>query len=148
MSNVRSELIAAVMSTADAFLRESQRLFRPHGLTAAQYNVLNVLAGSDEGMSQRELGEVLVVDRSNVTGLLDRMEKSGWVKRSDDPRDRRVYRVSLTAAGRQLWRRVNPLYVESVARVTEGFSEARLKSGLSLLSAMEKAAKSAVREEA
>jgi DNA-binding MarR family transcriptional regulator len=147
MSNVRSELIAAVMSTADAFLRESQRLFRPHGLTAAQYNVLNVLAGSDEGMSQRELGEVLVVDRSNVTGLLDRMEKAGWVKRSDDPRDRRVYRVSLTAAGRQLWRRVNPLYVESVARVTEGVSEARLKSGLALLNAMEKAAKSAVREE-
>ncbi len=148
MSNVRSELIAAVMSTADAFLRESQRLFRPHGLTAAQYNVLNVLAGNDEGMSQRELGEVLVVDRSNVTGLLDRMEKAGWVKRSDDPQDRRVYRVSLTPSGRKLWRRVNPLYVESVARVTQGVSEARLEAGLALLNALEKAAQSAVREEA
>jgi MarR family 2-MHQ and catechol resistance regulon transcriptional repressor len=78
MPPVGSDLIAAVMATADAFLRESQRLFRPYGLTGAQYNVLNVLEGAAQGMSQRELSEVLVVDRSNVTGLLDRMEKAGW----------------------------------------------------------------------
>jgi DNA-binding MarR family transcriptional regulator len=143
MANIRSELITAVMSTADAFLRESQRLFRPHGLTAAQYNVLNVLAGCAEGMSQRELGQVLVVDRSNVTGLLDRMEKAGWVKRSDDPEDRRVYRVSLTPAGRKLWSRVHPLYLESVTRVTSEISEARVKAGLQLLNALEQAAQSA-----
>ena len=79
------ELTAAVMATADVFLRESQRLFRPHGLTAAQYNVLNILAATPDGISQRELGDRLVVDRSNVTGLLDRLEKIGWVRRTDDP---------------------------------------------------------------
>src|SRR5688500_15343860 len=90
------ELTTAVMATANVFLRESQRLFRPHGLTAAQYNVLNVLAPRVDGMSQRELSDLLVVDRSNVTGLLDRMEKARWVQRSDDLKDRRVYRVTLT----------------------------------------------------
>src|SRR6187549_2565972 len=94
------ELTAAVMATADTFLRESQRLFRPHGLTASQYNVLSVLAAHPEGTSQRELSDVLVVDRSNVTGLIDRMEKAGWVRRADDPEDRRVYRIMLTPAGR------------------------------------------------
>jgi len=93
------DLVAAVMATADCFLRESQRLFRPLGLTGAQYNVLNILAASPDGISQRELGDRLVVDRSNVTGLLDRLEKSGWVRRTDDPEDRRVYRVVLTPAG-------------------------------------------------
>ena len=43
-TNPGFELIAAVMAASDALLRESQRLFRPHGLTAAQYNVLNLLA--------------------------------------------------------------------------------------------------------
>ena len=77
------ELTRAVLTTTDVFLREGQRLFRPHGITAAQYNVLSALAAAGDGMSQRELGDLLVVDRSNVTGLVDRMEKAGWVRRSD-----------------------------------------------------------------
>jgi DNA-binding MarR family transcriptional regulator len=133
-----SDLIAAVMATADAFLRESQRQFRPYGLTGAQYNVLNVLEGAAQGMSQRELSEVLVVDRSNVTGLLDRMEKAGWVKRADDPADRRVYRVSLTPAGRKLWAKVHPRYVERVAEVTRGLSLAQMKAGREILQKLER----------
>jgi MarR family 2-MHQ and catechol resistance regulon transcriptional repressor len=118
MSAAGPAFINAVLAAADALLRESQRLFRPHGLTAAQYNVLNVIAARADGLSQQELSEVLVVDRSNVTGLIDRMEKSGWVKRADDPDDRRAYRVTLTAAGRRLFQKVQPLYLESVWRVT------------------------------
>lgn len=131
------ELTAAVMATADVFMRESQRLFRPHGLTAAQYNVLNILAATPDGISQRELGDRLVVDRSNVTGLLDRLEKSGWVRRTDDPADRRVYRVVLTPAGRALWGKITPLYREVVAQITHGLSAKRQQDGLDLLKTLE-----------
>ena len=131
------ELTAAVMATADVFLRESQRLFRPNGLTAAQYNVLNILAATPDGISQRELGDRLVVDRSNVTGLLDRLEKIGWVRRTDDPADRRVYRVVLTPAGRALWGKIAPLYREVVAQITHGLSAKRLQDGLDLLKTLE-----------
>jgi DNA-binding MarR family transcriptional regulator len=134
------ELITAVVAASDALLRESQKFFRPHGLTAAQYNVLNLLSGSPPGLSQRELGDALVVDRSNVTGLLDRMEKAGWVKRSNDPVDRRVYRVSLTPAGRKLWTRLHPLYLEVVAQVTRNFSAAEMRAGAATLWALEAAA--------
>ena len=121
------------MATADAFLRESHRLFRPHGLTGAQYNVLNILAAKPEGISQRELGDVLVVDRSNVTGLLDRMGQAGWIQRSDDPTDRRAYRVVLTPAGRRLWAKVRPLYLEVVAQITRGLSAAQIQASLETL---------------
>ena len=131
------DLVAAVMATADCFLRESQRLFRPLGLTGAQYNVLNILAASPDGISQRELGDRLVVDRSNVTGLLDRLEKSGWVRRTDDPADRRVYRVVLTPAGRALWGKVTPLYLEVVSQITRGVSATRIQDGLDLLKTLE-----------
>jgi len=47
------QLIAAAMDTADVFLRESQRLFRPYGFTAEQNNVLNILAQTPVGISQR-----------------------------------------------------------------------------------------------
>jgi DNA-binding MarR family transcriptional regulator len=127
------ELTTAVMATADVFLRESQRLFRPYGLTAAQYNVLNVLGPRDDGMSQRELGDVLVVDRSNVTGLLDRMEKAGWVRRADDPADRRVYRITLTPSGRRLWRKIEPRYLAAIAQVTAGISAQEMAACTELL---------------
>lgn len=133
-------LVLAVLSTADAFLRESQRLFRPLGITGAQFNVLNILADAPDGMSQRELGDKLLVDRSNVTGLLDRLEKSGWVRRADHPADRRVYLVNLTAAGRAVWAKANPLYLEVVAQVTGGLSGRQVEECLATLGHLETAA--------
>ena len=127
------KLTRAVLTTADVFLREGQRLFRPHGITAAQYNVLSALAEEWEGLSQRELGDVLVVDRSNVTGLVDRMEKAGWVRRADDPADRRVYRVKLTPAGRTLWEKISPAYEAVVMQVVAGISVAQAETTLATL---------------
>lgn len=133
------DLITATMAAADALLREGQRLFRPHGLTSAQYNLLNVVAESPEGLSQRELSDQLVVDRSNVTGLLDRMEAAGWVRRADHPADRRVYRVLLTPAGRRLWEMVTPIYVAAVTEVTRGITEKRMRECLETLQVLERA---------
>lgn len=127
------ELTRAVMTTADTFLRQGQRLFRPHGITAAQYNVLSALVAAGEGISQRELGDVLVVDRSNVTGLVDRMEKAGWVRRASDPADRRVFRVSLTRSGRRLWEKISPDYEAVVLQVVEGLGEQQARATLTVL---------------
>ena len=131
------DLIIQVLSAANVMVKESHRLFRPHGLTDSQFNVLNVLGTAAEGVSQRELSDVLVVDRSNITGLLDRMEKLGWVKRTDHPSDRRVYLVTLTAEGRKLWQQVLPEYVAVVRRVTAVAPEAELKRTLETLRRLE-----------
>ena len=131
------ELTREVMATADAFLRDSQRLFRPHGLTAAQYNVLSVLAAAADGLSQRELGDILVVDRSNITGLLDRLEKAGLVKRTDHPSDRRIYRVSLTSAGRKLWAKVQPRYLKVTEQVTAGLREKQARDAIAVLKSLQ-----------
>ena len=132
-------LIHDIVATADLFLRESTRLFRPHGLTAPQFNVLNILGlrGEGAGLSQRELADTLVVDRSNVTGLIDRMEAAGWVRRADDPADRRVYRVLLTAAGRRLWQKVAPGYADVVAQVTARLGEKQMADTIALLAVLQ-----------
>lgn len=133
------DLIIQVLGTANVMVKESHRLFRPHGLTEAQFNVLNVLTSKPEGVSQRELSDVLVVDRSNITGLLDRMEQAGWVERSDHPHDRRVYLVSLTATGRKLWRKVHPEYARAVDQVTAAVPEREMKHTLETLRRIEAA---------
>jgi DNA-binding MarR family transcriptional regulator len=135
------DFINRVLATSGVLLRESQHFFRPLGLTEAQFNVLNVLANAPTGLSQRELGDVLVVDRSNVTGLLDRMEKAGWVRRENHPEDRRIHRVMLTARGQQLWARVWPLYVTAVKKVVAGLAGADIKHALASLAELEEGAK-------
>jgi DNA-binding MarR family transcriptional regulator len=136
-SAIGYDLIIQVLSAANVMVKESHRLFRPYGLTDAQFNVLNVLGTAAEGVSQRELSDVLVVDRSNITGLLDRMEKLGWVQRADHPSDRRVYLVTLTGEGRKLWQKVLPEYVAVVRRVTAVAPEAELKRTLETLRRLE-----------
>ena len=133
------DLVIQVLSVANVMVRESHRLFRPHGLSEAQFNVLNVLGPEPAGLSQRALSDVLVVDRSNITGLLDRMEQSGWVRRTDHPSDRRVYLVTLTAEGRKLWQKVLPEYVAAVSGVTAAVPVVDLKRALVTLQKLETA---------
>jgi DNA-binding MarR family transcriptional regulator len=133
------DLVIQVLSVANVMVKESHRLFRPHGLSEAQFNVLNVLGPEPAGLSQRALSDVLVVDRSNITGLLDRMEHTGWVKRADHPSDRRVYVVTLTAEGRKLWQKVLPEYVAAVGGVTAAVPAADLKRALATLQKLEAA---------
>lgn len=126
-------LASAVMATADASKRESQRFFRPQGLTAAHDNVLNILAAESKGISQRALSDRLEVDRPNVTGLLDRLAKSGWARRTDDSDDRRVYRTKITPDGRTLWQTVTPLYFEVVTQITRGLEPKQISGAFGVL---------------
>jgi DNA-binding MarR family transcriptional regulator len=141
-ANPGFDFINRVLAASETLLRESRKFFRPLGVTEAQFNVLNVLAGAPEGVSQRELSDVLVVDRSNVTTLLDRMEKAGLVRREDHPQDRRIYRVRLTPAGRKLQARVMPLYLAAVDEVVVGIPTEEVRRTLATLAALETGAKS------
>jgi DNA-binding MarR family transcriptional regulator len=75
-----------------------------HDLTAQQLGLLRLL---DEPVSMRAFAEELSCDPSNVTGLVDRVERLGLVDRIPDPGDRRIRVLSLTAKGRRLRDRIN-----------------------------------------
>ncbi len=71
------------------------------GLSIARYETLLAIA-RDEGLSQRNLGDRLLAAKSNVTGLLQRLEAAELVRRETDEHDARGHRVFLTVAGRRL----------------------------------------------
>ena len=77
-----------------------QRL-APYGVTPVQYALLKVLWEQDN-LTGAELGERLVLDSSTMTGLLDRLEVAGLIKRLADATDRRINRIVLTDRGRDL----------------------------------------------
>ena len=68
-------------------------------LTRPQYRVL-IFLDRNPGITQARLAELLDVEKMTVTGLLDRMEKRGWVERRRDPSDRRAYSLHLLPPAR------------------------------------------------
>ena len=82
--------------------------------------MLNLLHDRPDGCSQTELSRQLVMHRSNMTGLVDRLEARGLLCRQNDPRDRRAFNVILTPAGKKLIRQVQPHYYEAAEKVWSG----------------------------
>jgi len=124
VENAAHEAVLNVIVTADLLAKEGERIARPHGLTEAQLNVLMILRyQAPEGeLDQSTLGHMLVVNRSNVTGLVDRMEEAGWVRRSPDARDRRVKRIVLTAEGKRVLRVAERAYLQRVEEVVRALT--------------------------
>jgi DNA-binding MarR family transcriptional regulator len=135
------EIVVNTVSASNALLRASRKVFRPFGISEAQFNVLQVLQDNDDQLSQRELSDILIVDRSNITGLIDRMEKAEWVKRQSVPGDRRAYRVALTPEGRRLWRQAYTAYVQAIARVTVNLTPAQMRAVSTALPVLERSAR-------
>lgn len=73
---------------------------REYGLTVPQGQLLCVLMGRPYGMG--DLGVTLGLEKSSLTGLVDRAVRRGLVRREPDPDDRRAVRVVLTPEGRDL----------------------------------------------
>jgi len=69
-------------------------------VTLAQAGILFLLREKD-GRYMSEMGQVIGVDNSAMTRLVDRLEKSGLVKRQIDPENRRAISVLLTEVGRE-----------------------------------------------
>jgi len=108
-TNPRGEIaVLGILRTASLVLGAVSRHLSRFGLSESAFNVLTLLAGRPEGLTQTELSRYLIVSRANVTGLVDRLAQKNLVARHDDPRDRRVSIVTLTAAGRDLLDEVLP----------------------------------------
>ncbi|QBD82088.1 MarR family transcriptional regulator [Ktedonosporobacter rubrisoli] len=74
------------------------RFCAEHGLNTRQFWTLQNL-DQERGCSMVDLSRVLFTDKSNVTGIIDRLEHLKLVKRSSDPHDRRVILITLTPEG-------------------------------------------------
>lgn len=113
----RYQATLQLLRTADVLWNSSRVLFSRWDLSVSQFNILNLLCAPSQGMSQTELSRALIMNRSNVTGLVDRLEKRGLVQRQPVPEDRRAYKVQLTAAGQSLIEQILPHYYQGAEDV-------------------------------
>jgi DNA-binding MarR family transcriptional regulator len=87
-------LVPAALNLRDA----TAQALAPLQLTPREFGLLNQVV-MEPGLSQARLGELLRIDRSTTVLMLDRLCERGWVERTADEADRRVYRIRPSRSG-------------------------------------------------
>ena len=108
------------------------RRARAHGMTRAQWMILFRLHRRD-GLTQRELAEILEVEPITVGRLVDRLEARGLIERRADPADRRCWRLHLTPAADPVLAEIEEARRLFDAEATRNLPEAQRAATLSAL---------------
>lgn len=116
-------------------LRQYARSFfsRTELPSEAQFNVLLLLKYAEKPLTQVELSERLLVDKSNLTGLIDRLERANLIHRVVNPGDRRRKMVELSADGKTLFEKIEKLYRNQIHQLMSVFKPEELATLTNLM---------------
>lgn len=107
--------LRALAECYHAFSRHSAVHVRDLGYTPAQFDIVATL-GNTDGMSFRELGEKTLITKGTLTGVVDRLEARGVVRRVPSPADARSTVVRLTRKGEREFERVFRAHIAHLRR--------------------------------
>ena len=129
------EALLSTYFTASLLRKQAGEFLRPFSLTDVQFNLMMLLRhqSGPQGLNQAQLSDMMLVNRANITSLIDRMEKSDLVTRTSVPSDRRSKIVKLTAHGEKLLDRIEPLYAREVERIMDVLAKADQKKLIAML---------------
>jgi len=97
------------------------------GVTPAQAGILFLLKEKD-GRTMSELSQILSIDNSTITGLVDRLEKAGLVRRDLSPNDRRSSHVYASQEGMQEADKAKRVIRKVNREIMEGFTAEEIES--------------------
>jgi MarR family transcriptional regulator, transcriptional regulator for hemolysin len=113
----------------------------PHGITYRQSMVLGWLALEGD-LSQTELAARMMVEPPTLVGILDRMERDGWITRHSCPGDRRKKIIRANPAAEPVWDKIVDCALRVRQRAIEGLSQEELAALKSLLRRVQQSLKS------
>lgn len=121
-------------------LRYADRVFtkalseelKSHDATISRWSVLRVLSG-EEGISQVELAERMLVEKANLTAVLEAMVKEGLLARSRSSQDKRKSKLFLTARARELKKELVPIVKSVNTEATRGMDDFAIRQLCELL---------------
>ena len=126
-SLLTSWICTALMRIGTRMATGFDQHFAELGITQAQFRILLAVweQGGAEGIAPSVLASYLLIERGTISILTNRMIELDWLARKPGE-NRRTYRLTLTATGRQLLDRVIPLAVELADHTLSGISPAQL----------------------
>jgi DNA-binding MarR family transcriptional regulator len=136
---LEDQLFIAILKAADSLSQQAEQVFKTAGLTPAQYNVLRILRGAEpEGLLCRGIADRMISHDPDMTRLLDRMEKHGWITRHRQEDDRRVIKTRVTAEGLRLLKKLDQPVHDLHKGQFRHMNSAKLKLLAELLEEVEK----------
>ena len=115
--------------TLDAVMPEFRKIFGQFGLTEQQWRVLRVLWETPE-LSSHELSSQTLLSTPSIVGVIDRMERKGWVTRERSNIDRRMVVITTTAKGKALRKKVAPILEQAYNALESSIEPAEWRSML------------------
>lgn len=104
--------------------KEIRNLFRSEfNVTLPRFDLMSALYREPGGLTMGELSKKMLVSNGNVTGIVERLQKEGLVKRWALPTDRRIHSVGLTPKGRTDFKVMADRHKEWVADILGGLQE-------------------------
>src|ERR1700757_5363192 len=105
--SLEQEVYLSILRTTSVLSYAVEQFFRPFDITPSQYNVLRILRGAGtDGLCRNEISERMVTATPDMSRLLDRMERAGWVRRERAEDDRRQVSTYITKPGMELLARL------------------------------------------
>ena len=141
------DLLVVLLTLHNAIQRRGDVFFQDYGLTDAQFNILNLIGLAGGPLDQLAVTERLLVGKSSVSIVLNRMVKAGLIQRGEHARDRRRVVLSLTRKGRELWRKIAPRYEEGVREIFSALPRKRREAFLDDIEALYAALKRSAGDE-
>jgi len=126
-----------LLHTYDVLHQLIARYMASFGLSKSTLNILMLLRhGPAEGMQLHDLGELLLVSRANITGLIDHLEQKGYVRRIVDPDDKRVRYARITRKAEVLLDEFMPLHYHNLKTLLKDLTNGEKEALLALLKKM------------
>jgi len=115
-----------------------RKIFKKYKITTSQYHTLNVIHNfKEKNISINEIKEYLVIMNADITRIVDKLEKKGYVIRKRSKKDRRMVRVRITEAGVELVNQISLLIDKSHQENFSSLSKDELRSLNNLLKKLE-----------
>ena len=114
-----------ICQASHALQRAFNEELAPQGVTFRQAQVLGSLA-LEGRLSQTDLAERMRIEPPTLVGILDRMERDGWIRRGSDKTDRRKKLIEATSAAKPVWTKIVAVAKRVRARATRGMTPSQL----------------------
>ena len=112
-----------IVRTADLLVKRIADLVQPFGLSPSSALVLGILADAGSALPPNQIAERLIISRATVTGLVDSLEKRGYVRRLPHSSDRRMLLIELTESGRRVAHEFRQLVHQHEKEWLAGFNQ-------------------------
>jgi DNA-binding MarR family transcriptional regulator len=132
---VTSEIVNSIRLLQGVGQKQSREFIRKYRITGPQLGALRIVALSPD-ISLRKLSERIYLHISTVSGIVDRLEKRGYITRARSNQDRRVVHLNITTAGKRVIRKTPlagmGLIIHTIDRLPDGQLR-DIRKGLRLL---------------